>query len=366
MRHDSPICRVDPGGCWAVSRHEEAAAVVAAPVRFSSRGVSLAERLADGLKGGEKVDSGWESWRAEVGSGRAQLRQEDVLLARGRDRARPEVDALLELASEDQMPSREGDRHEVLIPRPTEAAAAVVLPRRGQFEHEDVRSPGAAHDAPTEVGQTREGAGDEDMANGGHGHPDPRRGGVVIIESLAPDVIAMAIELGDEDIAVPAGAERSTTEIDGPLESPDENHITLSIGGHPGDGLHCSITNTVTPDVTTRSIELHEVDVVSACAHESAAPEVDGTLEHTGHEHIPGAIDVDEGKIHHASVEIAAAPHMHTSGIQLGDEDARRGAAAPWQGRPAKIERLLIPTAHVNVPLGVDPKVAGYFLAGRG
>ncbi|AKT38183.1 cytochrome P450 [Chondromyces crocatus] len=108
LRRDSPVCRVEPGGFWAVSRYEDAAAVVADPVRFSSRGVApamdppwlqlefnagahsmvvqdppehtrlrsmvnrafgpallaategplraLAERLADGLGGGDEVD----------------------------------------------------------------------------------------------------------------------------------------------------------------------------------------------------------------------------------------------------------------------------------------------------------------------
>lgn len=42
LRRDNPVCRVEPGGFWAVSRYEDVAAVIADPARFSSRGVAPA------------------------------------------------------------------------------------------------------------------------------------------------------------------------------------------------------------------------------------------------------------------------------------------------------------------------------------
>ena len=38
LRLDSPVCQVDPGGMWAVSRHDDIMAVLRDPARFSSQG----------------------------------------------------------------------------------------------------------------------------------------------------------------------------------------------------------------------------------------------------------------------------------------------------------------------------------------
>src|SRR5687767_4521425 len=38
LRRDSPVCRVEPGGMWAVSRHDDVMTVLRDPVRFSSQG----------------------------------------------------------------------------------------------------------------------------------------------------------------------------------------------------------------------------------------------------------------------------------------------------------------------------------------
>lgn len=40
LRRDDPVCQVDPGGMWAVSRHDDIVAVLRDPERFSSRGFS--------------------------------------------------------------------------------------------------------------------------------------------------------------------------------------------------------------------------------------------------------------------------------------------------------------------------------------
>jgi hypothetical protein len=37
LRRDAPVCRVDPGGLWAVSRHDDIVAVLRDPARFSSQ-----------------------------------------------------------------------------------------------------------------------------------------------------------------------------------------------------------------------------------------------------------------------------------------------------------------------------------------
>lgn len=37
LRRDAPVCRVDPGGMWAVSRHDDIAAILRDPARFSSQ-----------------------------------------------------------------------------------------------------------------------------------------------------------------------------------------------------------------------------------------------------------------------------------------------------------------------------------------
>lgn len=38
LRRDAPVCQVDPGGMWAVSRYDDIVAVLRDPARFSSRG----------------------------------------------------------------------------------------------------------------------------------------------------------------------------------------------------------------------------------------------------------------------------------------------------------------------------------------
>ena len=42
LRRDAPVCQVEPGDFWAVSRYDDVAAVLADPVAFSSRGVAPA------------------------------------------------------------------------------------------------------------------------------------------------------------------------------------------------------------------------------------------------------------------------------------------------------------------------------------
>jgi cytochrome P450 len=38
LRRESPVCQVEPGGMWAISRHDDVVAVLRDPERFSSRG----------------------------------------------------------------------------------------------------------------------------------------------------------------------------------------------------------------------------------------------------------------------------------------------------------------------------------------
>ncbi|MBN8467953.1 cytochrome P450 [Corallococcus exiguus] len=42
MRREAPVCQVDPGGMWAVSRHEDVLRVLKDPQRFSSQGFRVA------------------------------------------------------------------------------------------------------------------------------------------------------------------------------------------------------------------------------------------------------------------------------------------------------------------------------------
>ncbi|NPD22933.1 cytochrome P450 [Corallococcus exiguus] len=42
MRHEAPVCQVEPGGMWAVSRHEDVLRVLKDPQRFSSQGFRVA------------------------------------------------------------------------------------------------------------------------------------------------------------------------------------------------------------------------------------------------------------------------------------------------------------------------------------
>src|SRR5262245_9781218 len=41
MRRDRPVCQVDPGGIWAVSRHEDVLHVLKNPQIFSSQGFRI-------------------------------------------------------------------------------------------------------------------------------------------------------------------------------------------------------------------------------------------------------------------------------------------------------------------------------------
>src|SRR5690349_8030625 len=42
MRREAPVCQVEPGGMWAVSRHEDVLRVLKDPQRFSSQGFRVA------------------------------------------------------------------------------------------------------------------------------------------------------------------------------------------------------------------------------------------------------------------------------------------------------------------------------------
>src|SRR6185436_19925890 len=84
-------------------------------------------------------------------------------------------------------------------------------------EHVVVECRRCGQDGSAKAHIALEAPGDVDVATGIQGNSRNTLV-VAITESLAPDVVAIAVELGDEDVVLARAGERAATEVDRPRE----------------------------------------------------------------------------------------------------------------------------------------------------
>jgi len=184
------------------------------------------------------------------------------------------------------------DRVGCLKPTIAESLAPDVLAVRVQLDHEGVRAAEAGPDATAEVDRTGAPPRDDHMVIPvyGDGVGDLIVAGVA--ESLAPDVLAVRVELDDEDVRTAGASQRIATEVEGTLELPDDDH-----GAGPVDGNRVGIlvirgvAEALAPDVLAVGGELGDEDVPATEAGEIAAAKVGRALELTRDDHVGGAVD---------------------------------------------------------------------------
>src|SRR5581483_4883938 len=113
-----------------------------------------------------------EALRPEVPTVRRRvLRQEDVVAARARERAAPEVRGVLEYARDDDVPERVDGHGARRVDAATPRAAAPERPAVGTTGREEIAVPlpGARDGSPPEVGGADERAGGEERPGPVHG-----------------------------------------------------------------------------------------------------------------------------------------------------------------------------------------------------
>src|SRR5262249_35020349 len=179
--------------------------------------------------------------------------------------------------------------------------------------------------------------GDEHMAVGIDGDRGPDLVLGLVAEPEAPDVVAVPVELHDEDVLLPCARRERVLRIEGDdaVEAAGQEHAALGVHRDRAPPLLAGgATERPLPDAAAASIELHHEHVVAAAALRRAAPEIDRAREATGHD---DAAVRERGRAHRVLVFLVAgleAPEVLSPRVVARDEDVR----APGDQRVLAVE----------------------------
>jgi len=122
---------------------------------------------------------------------------------------------------------------------------------------------------------------------------------------------AGGIELRDEYVEAACTDERSTSEVDGAFKVPRDDEVARFVHGESVAELLIRVAGAMAPDVIAVGVELRDIDVVPASTYQRTATEVHGALEGTGHEHVAGFIRRDRVGVLGRTVAEALAPRVN-------------------------------------------------------
>src|SRR5690606_21575415 len=140
--------------------------------------------------------------------------------------------------------------------------------------------------AVAEVDVAGEGAGQDHVVVAGNRDPlGPLR--VLAAVHLAPQVIAVAVELGDDDVARSRRLEWTAAEVGVTIYPTDEDQVVVGVDHDLGGELIAAIAKALAPQRVAVAIVLgdHDVGLVAA-GDQRLAAEADHALE------VAGAVDV--------------------------------------------------------------------------
>ena len=143
---------------------------------------------------------------------------------------------------------------------------------------------------------------------------------VCVTEVLAPGVVALVVELRQEHIIVSRGRQFATAEVGGLIEAARHDQVTGAVAHH-GEVVHIG-ADLLAPLVVAVGIELAEEDVAAAPGvHQVVAAEVDRSRKCAGHPDAAIRVRGDgvRGAIACLPTE-AIEPLQFATGIELGDE----------------------------------------------
>ena len=108
--------------------------------------------------------------------------------------------------------------------------------------------------------------------------------------SLAPDMITVRIELRYKDVGTTCARESVTAEVYSAAEISRDHDVARTVHGDASSYLAARIAEALAPDVIAVRIELHHVDVRISCARKSIAAEIYGAGEATRDDDVSRAI----------------------------------------------------------------------------
>jgi hypothetical protein len=160
-------------------------------------------------------------------------------------------------------------------------------------------------------------------------------------EVLVPQEVPRAVELHEECIVPADLAERSTTEIDTPVERPNDGDVSVSVDGHARRDAPLAITKSLAPEVLSRRVELRHEDIRGAWPQE-ASSEVSESLHVPDYDRVAGRIRGHVDRNLGTRVAEPLAPHVDKRRGRAGHRAGHQaGLCRSGHGHPAgRIERV--------------------------
>src|SRR5687768_2155917 len=118
---------------------------------------------------------------------------------------------------------------------------------------------------------------------------------------------------------------------------------------------------TLAPDMAACGVELGEKTIVAASADERATAEVDASSDATGEEEVAGAIEAKAARALAKRVAEALAPKMLATRFELGDEDV--GVSGAGERASAHVNRRIKIARKGDIAGAVDRHVRQLRLA---
>jgi len=280
---------------------------------------------------------------------------------RARKHGAAKVDRALEKSRDDNVPRDiDGDSQGDLTARVTEALAPDVIAIGLELRDENVLVACARQRAAAKIDSAVEISGDDGVSRGIRSHGIT---GLIahIPEALAPDTVATGTELRDEDIRKACARKHTTAKINGAIEISRDDHVSRGVDGDGSSELIARIAEAPAPDMIAAGTELRDKDVIAARARKRTSAEVDGAKEESRDDHIPRGVDGDVVGVLRVAIAETLAPDVSAIGPELRDEDVV--AARARKRASAKVDSTIENSRDDHVSRGVRGDTLGILTA---
>src|SRR5690606_37948606 len=136
----------------------------------------------------------------------------------------------------------------------------------------------------------------------------------------APQVLAVGVEAGEVDVRLARAHQRAAAEVEAPVEAAAEEHPVVAGDRAVVADLMIRGVEGRAPAVVALGVELGDEDVLIAAARQRRAAEVEGPPGVAGDYHGAGLVDRDAAdRVEHRAAD-RAAPAVVAVAVEAGDE----------------------------------------------
>jgi hypothetical protein len=113
-----------------------------------------------------------------------------------------------------------------------------------------------------------------------------------ISKAFAPEMISILIKPGKKYIALSRTRESSPAEVDGSVEKPADDDVTIGVDSNGTSILVVCVSEPLAPEVIPENVVLRQIDIIAPCRSQEPSAEIGIPIEFTRYDHVTFGIDI--------------------------------------------------------------------------